>query len=97
MARQADLMQGTLTLPSLLLIERHPDNNPVQRYFAGRQRATNLKRSLAMIRESNILDESYAVAVDFRTRATTALDVLPPSETHDLLVDLADWVTQRRS
>ena len=33
----SDLMNGTLTLPSLLLIERDPEGNPVKRYFAGRQ------------------------------------------------------------
>ena len=43
----SDLMHGTLTLPSLILIERYPDNNPVQRYFAGRRRSESLRRSLA--------------------------------------------------
>ena len=27
----SDLMQGTLTLPSLLLMERHPKDNPVRK------------------------------------------------------------------
>jgi geranylgeranyl pyrophosphate synthase len=93
----SDLMQGTLTLPSLLLIERDPANNPVKRYFAGNRRAQNLQRSLQLIRESDILDESYRVAVDFRTRALTALDALPDSETKTTLVELAYFVTQRRS
>jgi geranylgeranyl pyrophosphate synthase len=93
----SDLMQGTLTLPALLLIERNPDNNPVKRYFAGRQKAENLRRALAMIRESDILDESFAVALDFQKRAVSALDTLPPSETKDSFVELARWVTERRS
>jgi heptaprenyl diphosphate synthase/octaprenyl-diphosphate synthase len=93
----SDLMQGTLTLPSLLLIERDPANNPVKRYFAGNRRAQNLQRSLQLIRESDILDESYRVAVDFRTRALTALDALPDSETKTTLIELAHFVTQRRS
>ena len=29
----SDLMHGTLTLPALKLIERYPDDNPVERYF----------------------------------------------------------------
>ena len=93
----SDLMQGTLTLPSLLLIERYPTNNPVKRYFAGRQRAQNLQRSLQMIRESDILDESYAVAIDFRDRATAALAALPASAVKDALLELAPYVTSRRS
>jgi geranylgeranyl pyrophosphate synthase len=93
----SDLMQGTLTLPSLLLIERHPDDNPVQRYFAGRQKAENLRRALDMIRDSDILDEAFAVAFDFRDRAIASVEKLPASDARDSLVDVAYWVTQRRS
>ena len=61
----SDLMNGTLTLPALLLIERDPDKNPIKRFFAGRNKAANLERSLQMIRESDILEESFRVAYDF--------------------------------
>ena len=50
-----------------------------------------------MIRESDILDESFAVAVDFRDRALEALEVLPQAEAKESLADVADWVLQRRS
>jgi geranylgeranyl pyrophosphate synthase len=93
----SDLMQGTLTLPSLLLIERYPGNNPIRRYFAGRQRAENLRRCLEMIRASDILDESYGIATDFRDRALAALEPLPDIEAKQALVDVAHWVTQRRA
>jgi geranylgeranyl pyrophosphate synthase len=94
----SDLMSGTLTLPSLLLIERYPEKNPVKRYFEGKQRSgDSLRRSLEMIRESNILEEAYGVATDFRDRGLSALDVLPPSEAKDSLIDVAYWVTQRRA
>jgi geranylgeranyl pyrophosphate synthase len=93
----SDLMQGTLTLPSLLLIERFPNNNPVKRFFAGRQRAESLRRSIAMIRESDILEESTSVARDFRDRALAALEPLPESEAKEALVEVAHWVMQRRS
>jgi geranylgeranyl pyrophosphate synthase len=92
----SDLMQGTLTLPSLILIERYPANNPVKRYFSG-HRTESLRRSLTMIRESNILEESFNVAVDFRDRALVSLEALPASETKETLTDIAYWVTQRRS
>lgn len=93
----SDLMQGTLTLPSLLLIERYPNNNPVRRYFSGRQRAENLRRCLEMIRDSDILDESFRVAFDFRDRALDALTALPGGEAKDALAEVAHWVTERRS
>ncbi len=93
----SDLMQGTLTLPSLLLIERYPEKNPVKAYFAGRQRAENLRRSIEMVRESDILEESYRVAADFHGRAVSALDVLPDGEAKEALLGVADWVMARRS
>jgi geranylgeranyl pyrophosphate synthase len=93
----SDLMQGTLTLPSLLLIERFPGRNPVQQYFAGRRRAENLRRSLQLVRESDILDEAYAVAVDFRDRAIKALEPLPVLDARESLLDVAYWATYRRS
>jgi geranylgeranyl pyrophosphate synthase len=93
----SDLMHGTLTLPSLLLIEHYPDDNPVKRYFAGRNKAASLRRSLEMIRESDILDESYGIAHDFRDRAIRSLNDFPDDGPSESLVDLAYFVTQRRS
>ncbi len=93
----SDLMQGTLTLPSLMLIDRYPENNPVKRYFEGRNKAENLRRSIEMVRSSDILDDSYRVARDFRDRALTSLADVPRSEATESLEDIAEWVMQRRS
>lgn len=93
----SDLMQGTLTLPALLLIERYPENNPVKRLFSGRNKAESLRRSIQMIRESDILEESTSVARDFRDRALQAIEPLPAGEAKDALVEVANWVMQRRS
>ncbi len=93
----SDLMQGTLTLPSLLLIERYPSNNPVKSYFGSRKRPETLRRCIEMVRDSDILEESYRVAGDFRDRAVAALAPLPDTEPKDALIEVADWVMQRRS
>ena len=81
-----------------MLIERYPDDNPVQALL--RRRDASEPRSpgahCKMVRESDILDEAYRVAIDFRDRAISALDVLPDSEPHESLVDVANWVAQRR-
>ncbi|MDZ4278079.1 MAG: polyprenyl synthetase family protein, partial [Dehalococcoidia bacterium] len=93
----SDLMEGTLTLPALLLMERNPDDNPIKHLFDNRHRKEHVAEAIAMIQESDILDESYRVARDFRDRAVTALEPLPDSSDRAALVDLAELVVQRRS
>ena len=95
----SDLMQGTLTLPSLLLMERYPEDNPVRRLFRDRdrQRQRHLAAAIDMVLNSDILDECRRVAVDFRDRASLALADLPPSSAQDSLGEIADYVVERRS
>jgi geranylgeranyl pyrophosphate synthase len=92
----SDLMQGTLTLPSLLLVEKHPDDSPVQDYFA-RPRSETLTAAITMIRSEGIADESYEMARDFNRRACDALVPLPDGPDKQTLVDLAEWSLARRS
>jgi geranylgeranyl pyrophosphate synthase len=93
----SDLMEGTLTLPSLLLMERYPDDNPVKHLFTNRDRDEHLAEAIAMIRDSDILEESNTVARDFRDRAVAALDPLPDNADRAALIDIADFVLGRRS
>jgi geranylgeranyl pyrophosphate synthase len=93
----SDLLEGTLTLPSLLLMERHPDNNPVKKLFEDKGRQDYVDEAIELIRGSNILDEAHGVARDFRKRAEAALSPLPDSADRAALVDIADYVIRRRS
>jgi geranylgeranyl pyrophosphate synthase len=102
----SDLMNGTLTLPALILVERHPDDNPVEKFFAGgRSKERELQRAIEMIHESNILDEALAVAHDFRDKALSALespalagiDTPAANEARKAMAGLAYFVTDRRS
>lgn len=93
----SDLMQGTLTLPSLLLMEAYPNENPVEKLFRDRTRADHLADALRMVRESDILDRSYDAARDFRDRAVSAINVLPDTPDRAALVDIADYVLSRRA
>ncbi|MPZ23898.1 MAG: polyprenyl synthetase family protein [Dehalococcoidia bacterium] len=92
----SDLMQGTLTLPSLLLIERSPVNNPVQTLFERRDDG-DLQTAITAVRESSILDESHDIARGFRDRASDALAGLPPTAARDTLADLLQYVVTRSS
>jgi octaprenyl-diphosphate synthase len=92
----SDLMQGTLTLPSLLLMERQPDDNPVIRLFARPQNGS-LESAIAAIRDSDIVDESYTIARRFRDDAESALAPLPQTESRASLVTVLDYVLERTS
>ena len=93
----SDLLQGTLTLPALLLMERHPDDNPVKRLFENDRREEHVADAIDMIRGSGILDEARTVARDFRDRAVSSLERLPASPDRAALVDVADYVLGRRA
>jgi len=92
----SDLMQGTLTLPSFLLMERQPKSNPVQKYFS-RPTKDRLAQAVDMVRASGILDESYDMARDFCRRAREAISILPDNADRQTLADLTDYILERRS
>ncbi len=92
----SDLMQGTLTLPSLLLAERRPDDNPIAKYFA-RPTRDRLAAAIEAVRTSGVLDESRAMAQQFCARAKEGLEVLPGTPDRQTLLELADYILERRS
>jgi geranylgeranyl pyrophosphate synthase len=94
----SDLMQGTLTLPSLILMERFPKDNPIKKAFRSRKPKTqHVAEAVYMVLNSDILNESYAVARDFRDRALTALRTLPDNAARSALEDIAEYVLERRA
>jgi geranylgeranyl pyrophosphate synthase len=92
-----DLLQGTLTLPSLLLMDRHPRDNPVRRFFQHRRSPRYLGEAVEMVLNSGIVDECYRVARDFRDRAHVALEALPAGAARESLAEIADYVLERRA
>lgn len=94
----SDLMQGTLTLPSLLLMEAAPDDNPVKRLFrARRNRPERLGEALAAVRNSDVLARSQSIAEDYIQRALNALAPLPDTEAKQTMVALGEHVLTRRA
>jgi heptaprenyl diphosphate synthase/octaprenyl-diphosphate synthase len=92
----SDLMQGTLTLPSLLLMERRPGDNPIAQYFA-RPARERLAAAIESVRASGVLEESQAMAREFSARAKEALGTLPSTQDRQTLLELADFILERRS
>jgi geranylgeranyl pyrophosphate synthase len=94
----SDLMQGTLTLPSLILMERYPKDNPIQRAFRTKKPKTeHVAKAVHMVLDSDILNEVYEVARDFRDRALASLRLLPDTAARSSLEDIAEHVLDRRA
>ncbi|MFC1974016.1 polyprenyl synthetase family protein [Chloroflexota bacterium] len=92
----SDLLQGTMTLPALLLQEQHPDDNPITGIFKDEDKEQNLKLAIDMICNSEIISESYHIAQSFASRAKQSLELLPPNLCGRTLLELADYVVERK-
>jgi heptaprenyl diphosphate synthase/octaprenyl-diphosphate synthase len=91
-----DLLQGTLTLPAMLLLERYPHDNPVVNLFRREDVEANRQRAIAMVRGSTILEDSYAVARRYLDAAARAIGGLPDTTERQSLLDLLGYATERR-
>jgi geranylgeranyl pyrophosphate synthase len=92
----SDLAQGTVTLPSLMLMERYPQDNPVKKLFLGGDKTENVKQTLEMVCNSTIIQECFDIATEYRNRACLNLKNLPEKEARKVLTSLADFIVSRR-
>jgi len=92
----SDLAQGTLTLPSILLLEHYPEDNPVKRLFNNRDKRDEIKLAIELVRNSPIIQECYQVASDFCAKARRDLKLLPDNASRQSLIKLADYITHRK-
>jgi len=91
----SDLTQGTLTLPSLIILERYPEDNPVKRLFRNKEGQDEIELAIELVRSSSIADECYQVASDYCEKACRNLKQLPDNESRQSLVDLAEFIISR--
>ena len=91
----SDLLQGTLTLPAMMLLEQYPDVNPVEKLFNNREETDNIGLAIEQIRNSTIISQCYELAKDYCDRACHDLDMLPDKNKRRLLVELASYITRR--
>jgi octaprenyl-diphosphate synthase len=92
----SDLTQGTVTLPTLILMERYPQDNPVKKLFQGGEKKDNIKQTIEMVRNSTIIQECFDIASDYRKKACQNLKTLPEKEARVVLTNLADFIVSRR-
>ena len=92
----SDLSQGTLTLPGLMLMERYPADNPVKKLFENRQQTEYIGKTIEMVRNSDIIAKCFDVTELYRQKACTGLAALPPNEARESMLNLADFIVNRR-
>ncbi|HWO93368.1 MAG TPA: polyprenyl synthetase family protein [Dehalococcoidia bacterium] len=95
----SDLMQGTLTLPALIFLEREPANNPITKLFRARRNRQSelLIKAVHGVLESGAIEEARRVAEDFAARARDALAPLPLHPARQTLAELTYYVLNRKS
>jgi geranylgeranyl pyrophosphate synthase len=90
----SDLMQGALTLPVILLMEREPGDNLVRSFFESRD-PLYLKTVLDRITDSAIPQECYKIASTHCDTARATLRELPDKPMRHALDELAEFVVER--
>ncbi len=92
-----DLLQGTITLPAILFIESYPGDNPLKAVFEKKGDREEVQRFIEMVRNSFAVQECYSIAAGFTAQACRALEWLPENAAHRSLLDLADYIVERRT
>ena len=92
----SDLLNGVLTLPTIMLMERYPNDDFVQSLFRDRDNDKKLKKVVEVINDSTILPDCEQVVQDYSDKACKALETLPNGAPKQSLIDLADYITARR-
>jgi len=91
-----DLSNGVLTLPTIMLMERYPNDELVQSLFKDRSNDKKLQKVVEVINDSAILPDCERVVQDYSDKACQALRALPDCEPKRSLIELAHYITARR-
>ena len=95
-----DLLQGVLTLPAIMLMERYPGDHPIDALFAAIKSGPEgvdglLNRSLTMINDSGIVPDCFAIIRSYCAAAAAALEELPDSPPRRSLLEMVDYIRER--
>ncbi len=91
----SDLIEGAVTLPSILFAASSPDGNLIKNIIENKD-LEKVPYIVEKIRNSPVIDECMTIASDFCSRACRALEILPDNSARQALRDLATYVIQRR-
>ena len=93
----SDLRQGIITLPTICFLEANPGDETLTKVLSSRDEGDDeVRAAVEMIKESGAIESSIAEAKSFAARSRDALSILPHNEYRQAMLDLADFVVERR-
>jgi geranylgeranyl pyrophosphate synthase len=95
-----DLIQGTVTLPSILYAGRYEAEAAEIASLADVVSGENtepaaIEQLVLAIRRSGAIEESIAIAAEYVDRAKSAAGIVPSSEAYELLAEIAEFSLRR--
>jgi geranylgeranyl pyrophosphate synthase len=91
----SDLREGTLTLPTILFLESHPEDELIKRIIDQKD-TDSVSQAVDKIRNSKVIDDCLKIASGFCDKARQHAENLPDSRARRSFIDLADYMVQRR-
>lgn len=93
----SDLRQGTVTLPLLLFLDDHPEHDLLRSIFKDREgREEKIRLLVDKVRKSPAISSAREEAKRFTMQSKQAIKDLSPNEYRRVLLDLADYLLERK-
>jgi geranylgeranyl pyrophosphate synthase len=91
----SDLREGTVTLPTILFLESYPEDE-LTKNVIGKKDAEGVSQAVERIRNSRVIADCLTMATEFCHKASRAAEKLPDNSARKSLIDIADYIVQRR-
>jgi len=91
----SDLREGTMTLPTILFAEYYPRDSMLRNLFE-KKGAHDVAAAIEKIRNSKVINDCLAMAAEFGAKARRDAEKLPDNSARKSLIDLTDYIVERR-
>ena len=92
----SDLLQGALTLPVILLLERYPDDKKLRNALDGKRAEMDIKQIAEMVINSKVIDECYSIASGYSSRALQSIQPFSAANNIQPFKDMAQYILSRK-
>lgn len=92
----SDLRQGNITLPALYCASHGPEKERLQEWIRFGTLQDNVDEAIALIRKSEGISFAQALAERYLDRACATLAILPESPTKKSLLEIAQFIGNRK-